>query len=1190
MIQEEIYVKDITRTINGVVKASDKEELDTEIREFVITDELQSENMLPTLFSTLSTAVQPKCVWISGDFGSGKSHLLKILSYVLENNHDVDGQSLAEYFAEKADSEKLRSSILKACSVPTESILFNIQEKLDAVTKTKVDPIVTIFLKEFNGKMGYDEKKPEIAEIERYFDKKGKYEEMKALYEQMFHVKWETARMGILLQLQKLAKVMAQIDGISEEVAYGNLRTQIDHYNIDTDGLAKLIADHLDKHPGTRMIFFVDEVGQFIGKDEQRMLSLQTIAESISSQTKGRAIVMVTSQTDIETALGHLDKKKGYDFSRIQARFATRLSLTSANADEVIQRRLLDKKEEPKAELEAVYDKEKVMMKSLFAFGEDSQFRSSYRNAEEFATDFPFIDYQFDLLQRSVIELSNNNAFSGKQHSVGERSLLNYCQEVAKAYKDYDLTRIVQFSDMYEGLRLDLRPKIQTDIIQAERTLNDDMALKVLKTLFLVKYVKGFPSTTDNITRVMLPTLDTDFPEFRSKIQEALNKLVHLSYIEKGVNDTYHYQTNEEKDIEMEIKNEELSATAINDELKKMFRDEIYTESKIKVTNSAQYAFGRMVDGQVDGREAPFYVHFITPLNDTIPSSKEAILMHSMHHVEELVVVLGEDKYLGEDLKLFKQADKCLTRLVTSNTDTTRALIIKDKRTVNNNRRVDIVKRLTALTQKARLYVGGTDITEEIHTQDLRLRLNEGMIRAIGMVYPNLSMLTNDYTDSWLKGIIKSTTVGEFFDDKVDNCCLEVLNKINRDKNLGVAVTVKTLIDFFHDNRYGWYEYAVLCILAKLYKLDKVSFRLDGAIVTEQNMYYCLTNSRQQASVVVDVEETITNAQINKLKNLYSEFFEDSSCQAQSAKDVHERFKKKLGDETSRLMRIELTGYKFAEPLDDAVKELRKLSDLDYPALYHKTKELENFIDDYIDDINDIREFVGTDKEEGPQYKIFKRIATLMKSSDEANLSFVDPELKQKLDDIYKSLTPWKMMQQANELINSVYDEIKDKQQKAHDEIAGLIQSHRNDITSLPEYAQLSEIRKKEITNAFELLSQKEQSERFIGNLRNMRSEVERIYNNSLDSINRWIEAERRRQEEQGGGGSNGGSTGGNGGNGGGTTHIRSSRTLIRRDKAMAIPFGKQMLENHDDVDAYIQALRKRLMSLVDNNNNILLN
>ena len=560
MIQQHIYSKDITRPINGVIKADSKSELADEISEYVITAEQMQPRLLPALFKTLVPPAKPTCVWISGDFGSGKSHLLKILSYVLENELVVDGRKCADIFADKAsDDFELKGDIQKACRVPTESILFNIQEKLDGIGKSQIDPVLNIFLKEFNRKLGFDDKKPEIAEIERYFAKKGKYEWLKSEYKARFGKEWIEDRPTILLKKQNLAKLLADVDGTSVDVALNNITTHINKYTLDIDGFVALIKAHLDEQtPGSRFIFFVDEVGQFIGKDVHRMLSLQTIAEGLIDKTDGRASIFVTSQMDIDATLGNLEKQQEYDFSRIQGRFTTRINLTSANADEVIQRRLLEKKPEPQQQLCLVYDEQRNIIKSLFNFGDNSQFKSSYKSDAQFAIDFPFIDYQFDLLQRSIIELSKNNAFTGRQQSVGERSLLTITQEVAKAYKDKDLNQIVQFCDMYEGIRGILQTKIQSDIQQAEKTLDDDMALKVLKALFLVKYVKGFPSTVDNITKIMLPTLDTDFPEYKSRIQEALNKLVHTSYIEKGANDEYHYQTNEEKDIETEIKNEEL--------------------------------------------------------------------------------------------------------------------------------------------------------------------------------------------------------------------------------------------------------------------------------------------------------------------------------------------------------------------------------------------------------------------------------------------------------------------------------------------------------------------------------------------------------------------------------------------------------------------------------------------------------
>ena len=100
------------------------------------------------------------------------------------------------------------------------------------------------------------------------------------------------------------------------------------------------------KGEGHRLIFLVDEVGQFIGTDSHLMLNLQTIVEELGTICKGRAWVVVTSQEDIDAVLGEMKQSKANDFSKIQGRFKTRLSLSSANVDEVIQSRLLAKRED----------------------------------------------------------------------------------------------------------------------------------------------------------------------------------------------------------------------------------------------------------------------------------------------------------------------------------------------------------------------------------------------------------------------------------------------------------------------------------------------------------------------------------------------------------------------------------------------------------------------------------------------------------------------------------------------------------------------------------------------------------------------------------------------------------------------------------------------------------------------------
>ena len=1177
MIQEFIYRKDINRVINGVIKADSTSALEEEITEYVITAE--QIRLLPRLFDTLVPPRKANCVWISGDFGSGKSHLLKILSYVLENNMQIDGRNCADIFADKAEDDfELKHNIIEACRIPTESVLFNIQELHDGLGKNVNDPVLAIFLKVFNKKFGYDEKKPEIAEIERYFDNQGKYELLKSEYERLHKEKWEDARKAIMLKLHKLAEVVAGIEGIDKETAEQNIRAQIANFKMDIDSFVSLVKEHLAKQPqNSRFIFFVDEVGQFIGKDVHRMLSLQTIAEGLTDKTDGRAFIVVTSQMDMESTLGDLNAQQSNDFSRIQGRFTTRIFLTSANADEVIQRRLLEKNEEAQSILCKEYDKQKNIIRTLFNFGDQSQFRNNYKNDEQFARCFPFLDYQFNLLQASIIELSKNNAFSGKQQSVGERSMLTITQDVAKLYKGKDLTQIVQFCDMYEGLRGVLQTKISSDIQQAERTLNDELALKVLKALFLLKYVKGFPSTLDNITRVMLPTLDTDFPAYRSEIQEALNKLVRQSYIEKAANDEYHYQTNEEKDIETEIKNEELRPEATNEELKKIFRDEIFSDSKIKLSNFKIFSFGRMVDEVMDGRDSEMFIHFITPLNGLLSTAHENMCMYSMQHANQLCVVLGEDKYLAEDLVMFKKADKCLTRLLSRNDDGYRQQIISDKRRVNSRRREAIVGKLTELTKSARLYIAGQELTD-IRSQDIKNRLADGMKCLVEQVYTNLKMLTIDYDDSMLRSILTSTTSGTLFGSlDADVCSTEIFNEISKQKRMAVRTKVKDLVDVFRGGTYGWYETAILCIIAKLYKMDKISFRSNGNIVAERDIYSALTNSMQQQNTIVDIEETITASQITKLKNLYKEFFNDESCVASSAKDVHGAFIERMKIEVEDLQAVASRNrYEFVKPLDAIITSLKTVSSMVYPSLYQNIGKLEDILDDKLDVADEIVSFI-----KGAQFNIFTRIET-MKRGNQANLGYVSQENIAIIGEIFESKQPWKEMTRANEALTTIGEEIKALQAEAQNEVLNLIAERLTSIKSIPAFDLIDDSLRKQIELFFSTLESKAKDERYIGNLKAMHTDIENAYNNSLRSINKWVEDAESRKATA----AQIDNTPAEVDN----TPKRPVKTIVRKATAMDISFNKQILETEADVEAYIDELKKKMLDYIHQNKNIMLN
>ena len=204
MKQKELYLKDIYRPIEGVIKANDERHLLQELDEYVLTNELlgisNRNKMLPGLFEELTKSKFNSSIWISGYFGSGKSHLLKMLSLVLENK-DINGTKCADVFAKKAvDDFELERNTKKAATIPTQSVLFNIAAKSDGITSmgSAIDPVLSIFLKVFNEHLGYDPLNPEIAEVERHLDSIDKYDFFKTEYQKRFKKSWEKGRGNFL--------------------------------------------------------------------------------------------------------------------------------------------------------------------------------------------------------------------------------------------------------------------------------------------------------------------------------------------------------------------------------------------------------------------------------------------------------------------------------------------------------------------------------------------------------------------------------------------------------------------------------------------------------------------------------------------------------------------------------------------------------------------------------------------------------------------------------------------------------------------------------------------------------------------------------------------------------------------------------------------------------------------------------
>ena len=566
---QNLFQKDIFRPINGVVKADQLDESSVwqELEEFVVTKELDQH--LRRFFSSYCEALDKTGdpdvagrigVWVSGFFGSGKSHFIKVLSYLLNNTeHTHDGQTrrAVEFFDPKIKDAMLLGDIKRAVASDTDIILFNIDNKAD--NRAGRDAILAVFLKVLNELQGYSGDHPHIAHMERYLESQAKLQDFHDTYQTLTGTRWADERDVYEFRRDEVIKALAQTLGQSEQSCQKWIDGAEDNFALTIENFCKWVKDYLDTQGvDHRLVFLVDEVGQFIGTDTHLMLNLQTITEELGTVCLGRAWVVVTSQEDIDAVLGEMQGTRANDFSKIQGRFRTRLSLSSANVDEVIQERLLTKREEVRADLEAEYAKQRDILKNQLSFRDVGTTFPEFKDADDFVRNYPFVPYQFKLLQK-IFESIRKAGATGLHLAQGERSLLDAFQHAGQSVSDMEVGILVPLYRFYPSIESFLDTTVKRTIDQARDNASlEDFDTKLLEVLFLIRYIDEVKGNVDNLVTLCLEHIDADRLALRKTIEASLQRLERETLVNRS-GDIYFFLTSEERDINREIKNVELS-------------------------------------------------------------------------------------------------------------------------------------------------------------------------------------------------------------------------------------------------------------------------------------------------------------------------------------------------------------------------------------------------------------------------------------------------------------------------------------------------------------------------------------------------------------------------------------------------------------------------------------------------------
>src|SRR5690625_390113 len=1113
-----LFTQDVNREIETVVKADDSRHIDTEIKEYVITKEISQK--IGTLFAEYGQSNTINGVWIHGFFGSGKSHLLKMLSYVFSDRKLKDGSTATEIFASKANDEFLKGDILKTANIPAESILFNIDQQATLSSKEKGESVLSVFYKVFYDHLGFYGTQVHIAEFEWWlkFRRKNIYPKFKEKFQEISGKKWTEARRDYydLDVIDAISKTLGHLLDRGENDYEMILENLEEKQNLSVEDFANRVAKYIQSKPQNfRLNFFIDEVGQFIAGDVNLMLNLQTITESLSSITNNKSWVFATAQSAIE-GLGE-DLKKTQDYSKILGRFRMQINLTSANVDEVIEKRLLEKREGSLGTLRETYGKNQSLINTLISSSGKGLPITAYQDEDDFIKKYPFLYYQFSLFQECRISLANHDVFQGEHASVGERSMLGVFQEVLKSIGNEEIQTLVSFDKMYNGIENDLRAEFLNSINNAERNLGDPFAMKVLKTLFLVKYYKQFVATRENIAMLLIDHIHIDLTEHQNKVNKALASLENHTYIERN-GDLYEFLTNKEKDIETEIRNTKIEESEVNRVLKELFYDEILGRHGQRIRyeeNKQEYTFTQKLDEGTFGREKELTVEIITPNYDGINNLDH--LKSQTMGLPILRLVTEADSQFVEDVRMYLKVQRYhALQQSESNNDEVRSILYQ-KLSDNTKRKESLIHRADTLLGKARAFVSGAEL-EVLPKSSGQTYVIECFQDLIKRTYPHLRMLgKTTYTEDSLKQILQGIPVPGLFDSgdvTVSEAETQIINFIQRRKNQKDRTSIYDLKNYFDKKPYGWYENATFCILAKLYKKNKIEITIGESPLNDQQILDALLNSSQHTRAFIHTQTVYSSAQIKRAKELFRDLF-DQNTTYNDARDIGMDFKEKLQalhqDVTNLL--AQKTDFPFVRRLQSFADQLHNWKNRSYKDILDNIGEIEDqLLDIKEDDYDPIKAFIN-----GPQANIYKNIVTAV-HSESANLDYVEGDEIEHLRAFLEEEKPYldNALQRAESYRKSLKDKvlklIEEEKKKTKDQF----QQELEQLRAHPEMIKLDSTDLDRITRPIVNRMEKIDAQRFIGNLRAdqvaLQSMVERALNEAV-RLNIPVEVEEEEGE-----------------------------------------------------------------------------
>ncbi|MCB9017748.1 MAG: BREX system P-loop protein BrxC [Prevotellaceae bacterium] len=596
---KDLYNNPIKRAVNPAVSATkfDAETQKTEIEEYVFTDEI-----INGLFRILDAIKNNRPfdhvgIWIDGYYGSGKSHFLKYLDYCITPSTQekalsrlLDAVKAIDPLDDKHDLgfdfEQLLSvaNWLKGATI--DNCIFNLETSYDNSTDKK-KAFLHVFWNEFNGKRGFNKFNITLAQnLEKPLFEKGVFERFKERIAEEGG-NWEDPgeaadlidnELGMVLDIaQELAPTLDK-ESIRERIIKRDTTMSIDRFGLE---LASFIKD---KGEDYRLILLADEVSQFINKERDRYLNLQEIITKLSEACGNKVWVVCTAQQDLSEIMDdcHINEEKDKE-GKIKGRFEVKVSLKGTQPEVITQKRILDKKEDVIDTLADLYKQKSPSFNLQFKLPNSY---ASYENQEAFIAYYPFVPYQFKLIMQ-VFNSFLNLGYVAKEVKGNERSIIKVIHATAKKNADAELGKFISFDELYnnmfeEGLQAKGQKAVDNAIrMAATYKRNPQLAKRIANVLFMICNISTndkliFPANIDNITSLLINDTETPRLNIKNEVEKIVeylsdNNIIRPEQGKNGAVEAYSFYSEEEMKVAALIQSQPVDNNRQAEELKDIF-------------------------------------------------------------------------------------------------------------------------------------------------------------------------------------------------------------------------------------------------------------------------------------------------------------------------------------------------------------------------------------------------------------------------------------------------------------------------------------------------------------------------------------------------------------------------------------------------------------------------------------------